>query len=287
MDGAGKSNLAKGAIVRKKEGDKPTIVRRVGPCNYPRPSPDTRILTTRPRLTEKCSFGVACCRFNGNKPEILLVKRRYTYAFHAFVYGMYSPENQSSLMNLLNKMTVDEKVILKKIDFMAAWSHIWIAKYDVSRYERLEAKFKRNFPNGGLKLKDAIARSEDGAQLVWEIPKGQRKQRDQKESDIHAAIREFYEETGIEKRQYTIFPLATRTNNFIDDNIRYVQKYFFAYTDQVINPQVRLITNAQVEEISGIKWMPIEEIRVVDQDGRLECSIRPIFNFMKKKIIRI
>ena len=43
------------------------------------------------KLLKKQSIGIACCRFNPNtnKPEILLVEKRYSYNFQTFVFGYY------------------------------------------------------------------------------------------------------------------------------------------------------------------------------------------------------
>ena len=43
------------------------------------------------RLPKKQSVGIACCRYNPktNRPEILLVEKRYSYNFQTFVFGHY------------------------------------------------------------------------------------------------------------------------------------------------------------------------------------------------------
>lgn len=248
---------------------------------------DTRHIVARPRLTEKFSYGVACCRFNGNTPQILLIQRRITYAFSAFVYGQYDISNRASIMSLLNKMTVEEKIILRKLEFRAIWSHIWIStKYDTARFRKLEDMFENNFVRDGrgTMLRDLIEGSANAGHLVWEIPKGRKRER---EADIHAAVREFFEETGIEKRQYYLWPTATRTNTFIDDDVRYTLKYYIARADSDISPQVRLVSASQIEEISDIRWMSIEQIRMIDIDGqRLAALVQPIFNYVKKNTWR-
>ena len=248
---------------------------------------DTRVIVTRPRLTEKQSYGIACCRFDRNIPQLLLVQRRFTYAFNAFVYGMYDNNNSATIMALLNKMTIDEKIILRRADFRQAWSHIWIStRFDTTRFRKLEDLFNMNFGrDGGTRLHDFISRSANDGRLVWEIPKGRKRNQ---EADIHAAIREFYEETGMEKKQYFLYPTATRINTFIDNNVRYTHKYYIARADRLVSPQVRLVNETQIEEISAIRWMSIEEIRFIDIEGqRLAKLAQPIFNFIKKNTVRL
>lgn len=190
-------------------------------------------------------------------------------------------------MDLLNKMTIEEKIILRRVDFRMAWSHIWIStRFDTTKFRKLEDMFIMNFGrDGGTRLHDLISRSANDGRLVWEIPKGRKRER---ESDIHAAIREFYEETGIEKRQYYLYPTSTRINTFIDGNVRYTHKFYIARADRLVSPQVRLVNETQIEEISAIRWMSIGEIKFVDVEGqRLTKLVQPIFNFIKKNTIRL
>jgi 8-oxo-dGTP pyrophosphatase MutT (NUDIX family) len=118
------------------------------------------------------------------------------------------------------------------------------------------------------------------SERVWEIPKGRKKNK--AEADIHCAVREFYEETGFAKKSYQLFPNAIRSYSYIDDGTRYSNTYFLAFTRHSIEPRVNFALQDQVDEISDIRWMPVEELRRVDPTGRLETFTRPIFNFMKK-----
>lgn len=270
-----------------------TTSRIRGPIAFARP------LHMRPRLIEKYSYGIACTRFNGRIPQILLVQRRITYAFNAFVYGLYDPANTASIMQLINHMTVAEKILLRRRDFRQLWMHIWVnggasesassgtgaGKTDTNKYRYLEDRFNSIFCDGTNKLIDCLARSADSGYLLWEMPKGRRRDR---EPDIHAAIREFYEETGIEKRQYFLYPLATQTSTFIDGDVRYTHKYYIARADGgAVTPRIRLAGDSQIEEICDIAWMSLEDIRVVDKCGRLARMVRPIFNFVRKNTTRL
>lgn len=216
-----------------------------------------------------------------------MIKKRYTYAFSAFVHGVYEWNNDKSVLALLNAMTPDEKIVIRTLNYASIWAHIWLMQpsYDSQKYRHLKSKFDNAFinNNNGVRLLDLIARSMNGTR-VWEIPKGrQRKQ----EPEIHCAVREFYEETGVEKNGYYIYPNATRTNTFVDDGVQYVQKYFIAYSDKIVQPRVNLGSHAQIEEVADIRWMSIDDIRFVDPTGRLESLVTPIFNYVKKHTFRI
>ena len=74
----------------------------------------------------KKSYGVACCRFNKkNKLQILLIKKRYTYCFAAFVLGQYN-KNEKYLKFLFNGMTVQEKIDILSLNFDILWYKIWM-----------------------------------------------------------------------------------------------------------------------------------------------------------------
>lgn len=214
-----------------------------------------------------------------------MIQKRYTYAFSAFVHGVYDCNSDRSILTLLNDMTVDEKIILRSVNYSHIWDYVWLTPPppDSQKYKHLKAKFEAAFArSGGMRLLDLIAQSTHGTR-IWEIPKGRPRKG---ESEIHCAVREFYEETGIEKSQYQVFPNASRTHSFTDEGVHYVQKYFIAWTHHAIQPRVSLESRVQIEEVSDIKWITIEELRFVDTNGRLEHLVRPIFNYVKKHTFR-
>lgn len=230
---------------------------------------------------EKFSLGVACCRFNGNKPEIMLVRKRYTYAFNIFGHGKYNSGSNAELIGLFNGMTIEEKLDILSLNFMQIWYRLWLHSTPRNAsYFLAKNKFESTFVvDGGVRLRKLIEKSGNSSP-VWEIPKGRKKNK--QEADIHCAIREFYEETGVAKKNYKIFPWATRTYSFVDSGAKYTNTYYLAFTKYNIEPRIDFGMQDQVDEVSDIRWMSIEDIRYVDEHKRLEKFIRPIFNFMKK-----
>lgn len=236
---------------------------------------------------EKVSIGIACCRFYRGRPQILMIQKRYTYAYSSFVHGAYDNGSDRAILALLNQMTVDEKIILQSLNFDIIWNHIWLTQspHDTQKYRLMKGIFDSAFTYSGnnMRLHDLIARSVHGTR-VWEIPKGRARKG---EADIHCAVREFYEETGIEKCQYYLYAGATRSHTFIDEGVQYVQKYYIASTHRAIQPRICLDSRVQIEEVADIRWMSIDDIRFVDQTGRLERLVRPIFNYVKKRTPRL
>lgn len=230
---------------------------------------------------DRKSLGVACCRFNDNRPEILLVCKRYTYAYNMFVHGKYNSSDSSALITLFSGMTIDEKHDLLSLNFMQIWYRIWLnSSQKTANYFIAKNKYESTFVvDNGVRLRRLISKATH-SNKVWEIPKGRKKNKI--EADIHCAVREFQEETGLSKKTYKIFPDATRSYSYIDGGTRYTNVYFLAFAKHNIEPRIDFSLQDQVEEVSDIRWMDIEDIRRVDETKRLEKFVRPIFNFMKK-----
>jgi 8-oxo-dGTP pyrophosphatase MutT (NUDIX family) len=74
------------------------------------------------------SAGIACCRLNETTdiPEILLVKKRYTYSFVAFVFGQYNKNDNKHLKSLFGGMTLQEKIDILSLKFDMLWYKIWL-----------------------------------------------------------------------------------------------------------------------------------------------------------------
>jgi hypothetical protein len=86
------------------------------------------------------SSGIACCRFNKdtNRLEVLLVKKRYTYCFVAFVFGQYNNKDEKRLKFLFNGMTLQEKIDILSLRFDMIWYKIWLEFPAISRQPKFE-----------------------------------------------------------------------------------------------------------------------------------------------------
>lgn len=231
----------------------------------------------------KHSKGIACTRINGGRPEILLICKRFTYAYNSFVYAKYNSNDNAALITLFNGMTVDEKLDILSLNFMQIWYRVWLNSPRNTTYYVDKNKFETTFlPDGGARLKKLISRS-TSVNKIWEIPKGRK--RGPNETDLQCAIREFTEETGVAKKLYKVFPWAKRTYSYLDGGTRYMNTYYIAFTKHNFEPRINFSLQDQIDEICDIKWMNIDEIRFIDDTGRLEKFVRPIFNFVKKHVI--
>jgi 8-oxo-dGTP pyrophosphatase MutT (NUDIX family) len=228
----------------------------------------------------KQSLGVACCRINDGRPEVLMVCKRYTYAYNMFIHGAYNPNSNDSIRNLFNSMTTDEKHDILSLNFMQMWYRVWLHFPVGSNYYQSKAKFESAFlhHDNGQRLRKLISGTTNGKK-IWEIPKGRKK--NNKEPDIVCACREFQEETGLEKRQYKIYPKSKYKYSFSDDGINYLNIYYVAITRIKNEPRVNFSLQDQIDEVSDIRWMNIDEIKLIDTNRRLEGFLRPIFKFIK------
>jgi len=245
--------------------------------SWKKPQPKVR----EQQLRERISLGIACIRFNKLRPEILMIKKRYTYAFSVFAHGKFNPNDNSEILRLLNSMTIEEKLDLLSLNYSQIWYRIWLDNTARSiNYFNAKSKFESTFAaDGGDRLKKLINKSVHGT-LIWEIPKGHKKNK--QESDVSTAMREFYEETRVSKGSYHLWLEAKRTYSYIDAGTKYINQYFIAYTRHNIEPRIEFGSQEQIEEVADIKWMDIEELRRVDTSGKLARFIKPMFNYVKK-----
>lgn len=230
---------------------------------------------------EKISVGIACTRFTPNGMEILLVKKRYTYAFNKFVNGRYRSDNRTELLTLFDEMTAEEKLDILSLNFTQIWYRIWLNNSQkMSSFYAAKSKFENAFvADGGAKLRALISRSKKNGSLIWEIPKGRKKSRI--ESDMQCGLREFTEETSVTKKQIKIFPDSAQYS-YISDGVKYTFIYYYALAKGNINPTVSIANKTQIGEIVEIKWMNMNALKQVDTEGRLVPYVRRIFNFMKR-----
>ena len=257
-------------------------------------------------LQTKTSFGIILCRKNfiTLRPEVLLVHKRYTYAFAEFVHGRYSrppPRNGhaaaalSSVAAILDGMSREELLDIYSLNFSQMWYRIWLSHDNQDLYNKKHARFQSTFmrDDGGATLRSMVLNARGGGTLMWEVPKGRRL--GMREPDITCAMRELREETGVEKDEYRLVPGVRRHTSYISNGVRYTGIYFIA----VANPALSRSTVSTVgfggagfattlrdihnlAEISEVRWQDIERIRMLDgTPPRLLQLIRPAFRIVQ------
>lgn len=230
---------------------------------------------------EKISFGIACCRRASNRQiEILLVRKRITYAFNQFVHGRYNAKSTTEMKKLFNNMTIDEKLDILSLKFMQLWYRVWLNCPPNDAFFTAKSKFDSTWAiDNGYRLKKLIA-SSVSVERMWEIPKGKKKRIT--EPDLNCAVREFHEETGIGLGSYHLYPYAKRNMSYVDAGCKYTNNYYIAFAPPGRETKIDFGNPDQIAELSGIQWMSIDLIRANDPSGKLEKFIKPIFSFIKK-----
>lgn len=244
----------------------------------------------RPKQAPKVrnSVGVALFRRHENRIQILLVRKRSTYAFHTFVHSQYKSDDTDAIMALFNKMTAEEKLDILSMNFNQIWYRIWLnTPFRTAFYYMCKHKFENTFlRDGGKNLRAMIARSTCG-NLIWEIPKGRRSRG---ESTLDCAIREFQEETNISKEQYRVVFMPDRgagpTRSFThqDEGTVYTNVYYMAVENAPIKINIDFHNESQIVEIGELRWMDISDIAKVDWNGLLMPFIRPLMRYMRKHV---
>lgn len=273
----------------------------------------------------KISFGIICFYFDiyDKCYKVLLVKRKFSYGFSEFVLSNRAGKDKNALLKLLNDMTIEEKSAIYTLDFEFIWKYAGMKipdltnnqysshiikknkipgvntdalnsyyynkmKVEINHYESYH-KRKKYFENlylqdKGIFLQNLIQESKDGG-LIWEIPKGRK---GNNEADVNCAVREFEEETSIKSKDYRIlFDIKKINVTNIIDSVLYINNYFVAYCDKYIKPSIDYSKREQVSEICDIKWVSLQELKLIDSSHALYNFIKPILSQVKKRISKV
>ena len=214
----------------------------------------------------------------------LMIQRRDTLGFVEFMRGKYSLDNIDYIRQLFSIMTNKERNMVISMDFDALWNNLWMdksSKQYFNEYDNSKQKFynlKMGFRYNDIFIDLKIING--GVEYIysspeWGFPKGRR---NLYESDLNCAIREFEEETGIEKHKYVLLNMPHVSETFFGtNNIRYKHIYYMA---ELVDDDITLIideTNIyQVTEISKIEWFCYDDAINI---------IRP-YNIEKQDVLR-
>lgn len=225
-------------------------------------------------------------------PEIILIQRKHTIGFMEFIRGKYDINNNEYLIQLFNMMTLEEKDnILNIQDYDILRNMLGnSSKHKNYKKEYYDGKNKFSKLIENNKLNEIINNSNnmitwDGPE--WGIPKGRR---NQNETDLECATREFLEETGLNYNDIIIYqniiPLEeiyTGINNILYKHVYFIARLKENNIEQIqeINiPEISINSNLQINyinitdnltidnnkpeqfnEISNIKWCNFEECK--------------------------
>lgn len=209
------------------------------------------------------SFGIICYKIENNIIKYLMIQRKDSLSFMEFVRGKYSINDNYYIKELFDCMTKNEKSMLLNKDFDEIWSYTWCQLSNSSfkhTKEYVESKQKFEYLSTYNILKNIFKNSTNNIlEQEWGFPKGRKKL---KEKDIECAIREFCEETQLNKNDITINDIVPFQEIFFGTNkILYKHVYFIAKLTK--EDSVVFIDNnciEQVREVRALKWFSYDEV---------------------------
>lgn len=231
------------------------------------------------------SYGIACIRKNTNSGnyEILMIKKRATYAFIDFLRGRYEPNRYYELEFMFNEMTINEKILIRCKNFATLWMYCWgkepTKNSDKNMYCKSMKRFNQicEYRNGEFLLE--LLNKSNNSELLWEIPKGRM---NKNELPIESAIREFEEETGIKKESYQVlFDEGTVEYTFSDGGNDYKYIYYLAMMNTNQHPKYDFNNEHMLIEVSEIKFLPSNAIQEFN-NNRLYKTVKIIIKKLKK-----
>lgn len=237
------------------------------------------------------SLGLIVYRFNPMKKlyEFIMINRKDSLGFVDLIRGKYNIHNIMYLQNIINEMTIDEKLMIENEPFENLWAYMWNFRNVSSRYKsEYEHSFKKfetlkkgiDTTQGTFTLKMFLENSNTKwIEPEWGFPKGRR---NYKETDLHTALREFEEETGIKPSNINILKnIMPYDENFTGSNYKsYRSRYFIANIDYTNNVEfckqdceVRQIGWYTYKEcIQRIRNTNIEKIELLNKIHQMLCQ---------------
>jgi len=191
-----------------------------------------------------------------NMIKFLLVKRKHSLNYIDFIRGKYDISdisNISPLLKMFNYMSKDEIERIHNMSFDDMWNKLWKLtarsnKYS-NEYYRSKKKFNEISTNGTLAI--ILNACTPYETTEWEIPKGKK---EPNEKNIDCAIREFTEETSIDRDSYTILTsIDPIHDNFIGTNNKNYRHIF--YTAMISNNNIEgEVTSNEIDEVRWCTW---------------------------------
>jgi 8-oxo-dGTP pyrophosphatase MutT (NUDIX family) len=191
--------------------------------------------------------------------EFLLIQRKDSLSFVVFIRGKYNLNESAYIITLLKGMTSKEQQALLTRSFDQLWHDVWGdsagSRSHRSEYESSDRKFSQL----ASRLPEWI--QENPSRWVepeWGFPKGRR---NPYESDIHCALREFQEESGIRSSDISLIQNThSIAETFVGSNqVHYCHKYYIAVCNQMTEATMNQENFYMMREVGAIQWCSLED----------------------------
>ena len=185
--------------------------------------------------------------------KVLMIRRKDSMSFAEFMRGKYDPTNEDYVGRLIQNMTIEEQNAIRTNTFESLWRTMWGDDHASADFMLSRERF------GKLNIRELVGKyASVYPEPEWGFPKGRRIRG---ESDIDCAIREFNEETNIDRDGYLLLRNIRLEETF--EGLNRVQYRHVYFVGVMINPyKVNLaqrFTPMQRREISAIAWKTFAE----------------------------
>lgn len=215
-------------------------------------------------ISPRCSYGIILYKKKKTSNELLMIRRRHTLGFVQFIRGQYIYSNIEYIMTLFNVMTNIEVDLIQTKDFNFLWDFLWYnttsqSSRMINNMKSASKKYK-SLKSGklipGIDIEYFISnRHTNYTEQEWGFPKGKR---NNYESDLDAAKREFLEESGIDIGDIDIKKKTFVENYTSYDGVDYRNIYYLAECKKKTVPlTISEDKIEQITEISALKFIDI------------------------------
>jgi 8-oxo-dGTP pyrophosphatase MutT (NUDIX family) len=191
--------------------------------------------------------------------QFLLIQRKDSLAFVEFIRGKYNPYEEEYLGRLLRGMTQKEQGAILSKTFDELWQSVWGESSSVKSHKNDYDSSEKKFSIICDRLPELIESNKSKwVEPEWGFPKGRRNPH---ETDINCAIREFQEETGLKRTDFTViqntYPISETF--FGSNQVHYCHKYYIAICNKSVEVEMNMDNPHMAREIGAIEWCSLDE----------------------------
>ena len=196
---------------------------------------------------------------NNSGIKFLLIKRKDSIAYVELLRGKYHPGDEPYLCILLHNMTQTEHERLLTKTFDELWNTLWGERSNMRSHKNdYDVSIKKYVQIAEILPNLIKSNPTKWTEPEWGFPKGRR---NPYESDISCAIREFQEETGIKRSDFSVIQNTNSISEtfYGSSGIRYCHKYYIAVCNNTVEVNLNMDDYHMAREIGDITWCSLDE----------------------------